>query len=141
MTVQEPHPIKLEQLFFTRSVVIAVPSHEAVPGSVLAAPENDLDARKAEGREGFYTASMRTLINPSMDTSLPYSIDMECVAFFAVDGTLSDADALRGVTITAHSVLYGAIREATAWLTGRQAYGTLMLGLSVLRPKAPEVKT
>ncbi|MFZ3160606.1 MAG: hypothetical protein WBI05_11840 [Rhodoferax sp.] len=35
---------------------------------------------------------------------------------------------------TAHNVLYGAIREAVSWLTARQPYGAVMLGLSVLQP-------
>ena len=61
---------------------------------------------------------------------------------FPVDFTfqLTEEEALRGVTITAHSVLYGAIRETVAWLTGRQVYGSLLLGLSVLRNKKQEAK-
>jgi hypothetical protein len=34
-------------------------------------------------------------------------------------------------------VVYGAIREAVLWLTGRQPYGPLSLGLSVLKPQEP----
>jgi hypothetical protein len=63
---------------------------------------------------------------------------MECVGMFIVDETLPPEEAVRGVTITAHSVLYGAIREAVSWITGRQPYGQLMLGLSVLRPKTQD---
>jgi hypothetical protein len=59
---------------------------------------------------------------------------MECVAFFNVDDTLNEEEAKRGVTITGNSVLYGAIRESVAWLTGRQPYGGLLLGLTVLKP-------
>ena len=78
-------------------------------------------------------ASMVTM-QPNKDS--PYSIDIECLAIWHADASLSETDAHRGITITAHSVLFGAIRETIAWLTGRQPYGPLMIGLSVLRPKA-----
>ncbi len=93
---------------------------------------------RIEGQPGRYSASMRTTINPSMEPSSPYFVDMECVAVLTVDDTLTPEDAVRGATITAHSVLYGAIREAVAWLTSRQPYGTLVLGLSVLKSAKDE---
>lgn len=135
---QPSHPITLEQVFFTRSSVISVPGHQPVSGLITSAPENAIEVKKTEGTTGHYAASMRTVINQSYDKAYPYAIDMECVGVFFADNTLSETEALRGVTITAHSVLYGAIREATAWLTGRQPYGTLMLGLSILKGKPPE---
>ncbi|MEN9419419.1 MAG: hypothetical protein RI988_3039 [Pseudomonadota bacterium] len=79
---------------------------------------------------------MRTVINPSMEKTAPYSVEMVCTAILHADDTLTEEDASRGILITAHSVLYGAIRETVAWLTGRQPYGPLVLGLSVLRPPA-----
>lgn len=139
MTDQPPnHPISIEQVFFTKCSVIAVPGHQPVTGSINSAPENAIDVKKTEGATAHYAASMRTVINPTSDKAYPYTIDIECVGTFLVDDTLSESEALRGVTITAHNVLYGAIRETTAWLTGRQPYGTLMLGLSILRGKPPE---
>jgi hypothetical protein len=69
---------------------------------------------------------------------------MECIGDFEADAGLSDEEAERGVLITANSVLYGAIREAVSWLTGRQAFGSITLGLSVLRAEVPfnsKVKT
>lgn len=42
--------------------------------------------------------------------------------------------------ITAHSVLYGAIREAVSWITGRHPYGQISLGLSILS-SPPEERT
>jgi hypothetical protein len=69
-----------------------------------------------------------------MDKQYPYSIDMECVGIFNADDTLTANEKLNGVTLTAHNVLYGSIREAVAWLTARQPYGPVMLGLSVLQP-------
>ncbi|MFM2276239.1 MAG: hypothetical protein RL211_2111 [Pseudomonadota bacterium] len=113
---------------------MAIQSH--MPGEVLvsASPENNIQVGKVDGQKGQYNASMRTVVNPSMDASSPYHIDMECIGVFLADDTLSEEEALRGVTITAHSVLYGAIRESVLWLTSRQPFGPLMLGLSVLRP-------
>ena len=138
MTDQKPHPITLEQLFFTRSLVIAVPGHQPNGTLVSVAPQNAIEVGKIEGSTGRYTATMKTLVNQSFDKASPYAIDMECVAVLIADDTLTEEEARRGVMITGHSVLYGAIREATAWLTGRQPYGQLMMGLSVLRGKPPE---
>ncbi len=77
---------------------------------------------------------MRSVINQEASPDSPYSIDMECVAQLDTDGSLSAEEELQGVTINAHSVCYGAIRETVAWLTARQPFGPLLLGLSVLRP-------
>jgi hypothetical protein len=96
--------------------------------------------RKDPSREGGYVAIMRTVINPDKEKTGPYSVEMICMATLAADGSLDEAEAQRGVTITAHSVLYGAIREAVAWTTGRQPYGQLSLGLSVLRSKPTEAQ-
>ncbi|MEI8325177.1 MAG: hypothetical protein WCH44_07375 [Betaproteobacteria bacterium] len=136
MTTEQPHPITLQTVLFVRSTVVAIQSH--VPSETLlsASPENNIAVNKVEGQSGIYNASMRTVINAAMDASSPYFIDMECVAVLVADDTLSEEEALRGVTITAHSVLYGAIRESVAWLTSRQPFGSLMLGLSVLKPAA-----
>lgn len=134
MSEQKPHPISLGNLFFTRSVVIAVPEHVMTPGTIVAGPENKIVVNKVEGAERIYLGTMRTVMNLAADKSYPYSVDMECIVELTVDDTLNDDDAYRGAYITAHSVLYGAIREAVAWITGRQVYGPLMLGLSVLQP-------
>ena len=134
------HPITLVRAFFVRSSVISVPGYVAQEGVAIPGPENTIEVRKVGegGRE--FEGIMRTTLNPSLDKAFPYSIDMECVAHLTVDETLSDEEATRGVYVTAHSVLYGAIREAVAWITGRHPYGQFMLGLSVLRsaPKPPE---
>ncbi len=135
---QPSHPISLDRVFFTRSVVIAIPEHKAGEGIITMTPTNDLDISPLdEGGSGLYMATMRSVMNAENDPIAPYKIDMECVGIFTVDDTLNAEDALRGVTITAHSVLYGAIREAVSWITGRQPYGPLSLGLSVLRSAAP----
>jgi len=129
------HPISLEQVFFTRTVVIAIPDHERGESTTMGAPENTIDVTAMQDSPRRYLATMRTVLNQAADPQFPYSIDMECLGIFAADETLSVEDALRGVTITAHSVLYGAIRESVSWITGRHPYGPVSLGLSILRPQ------
>lgn len=143
---QEPsHPITLQQVMFVRSIVIAVPEHEPDQQGLRLreGPTNNINVSPIEGKPGQFTVSMRTVLNPEMKKEEPYFIDMECMAVLTADDTLTPEEALRGVTITGHSVVYGAIRESILWLTGRQPYGPLSLGLSVLRsqnsdePSAP----
>lgn len=136
MTTEKPHPISLEQVLFVRSSVIAIAGHKPNGEIAHAQPENNIDVAPIEGQPGRYNASMRTIVNPHSEVTSPYFIDIECIAILSADDTLTQDDALRGVTITAHSVLYGAIREAVSWLTSRQPFGTLTLGLSILRPAA-----
>ena len=135
MTNLAPHPIELEQVIFTRVSVIAIAGHIYKENAECAAPENDIQVSKMEDADGRYQVVMTTTVNKEGNKESPYSIDIECLAILHADATLSEADAHRGITITGHSVLFGAIRETIAWLTSRQPYGPLMLGLSVLRPK------
>jgi preprotein translocase subunit SecB len=104
------------------------------------APENALNMIPVEGQEGRYQVNMTSKFNIKGETAYPYIIDMECIGVFSADTKLSKEEAMRGVMITAHGVLYGAIREAVAWITGRQPFGQIMLGLSVLRPTQQERK-
>lgn len=131
------HPVSLEQIVFTRTVVVSVPGHTPTPDTIGAAPENQINVAKVEGFDRKFQVSMRCLLNKEGATTEPYVIDMEAFATLNVDASLSDDDAHRGVLITGHSVLYGAIREAVAWITGRHPYGQLMLGLSVLPTASP----
>jgi preprotein translocase subunit SecB len=137
MNTSAPHPITLHQVFFVRSVVVANPAHTPGNTSAVPAPVNTLDVRKVPGQDTSYQAHMRCTLHADEDPSAPYTIDMECIGDFEADAGLSDEEAERGVLITANSVLYGAIREAVSWLTGRQVFGPVTLGLSVLSPAAP----
>ena len=141
MTNSKPHPITLDKVFFTRSVVIAIPEHMPVPDVVVQGPVNNINVVKLEGEPGRYNAQMRAVMNPTAEKSSPYSIDMECIAELRADDTLTEEEAMRAINITAHSVLYGAIREAVVWITSRQPYGPLMLGLSILQTSVPPEST
>lgn len=134
--MSEKHPIRLDTVMFTKCMVTAVPGYEPAEGDAPPGPrpENDIQVRRdVERGAGWYEATMRTVINPSMEKTAPYGVEMICTAVLHADDTLAEDEATRGIFITAHSVLYGAIRETVAWLTGRQPYGALVLGLSVLR--------
>jgi preprotein translocase subunit SecB len=131
-------PVNLSQVYFTRTVVIANQNH--VPDNTrqtTLAPNNAINVQKVEDSENEYVVSMRTIFNPENDPASGYSIDMECVALFNVT-TITGDEALRAVTIVGHGVVYGAIREAVLWITGRHPFGQLSLGISVLEP--PEKK-
>ena len=135
----DKHPIQLEQVIFTRSVVIAVTDHQpSDTAQKTIGPENSINVAAIDGQKGQYQVSMGSKLNINGDIAYPYIIDMECIGVFSVDTQLSKEETMRGLTITGHSVLYGAIREAVAWITGRQPFGQLMLGLSVLRPVQQE---
>lgn len=137
------YPIEIKNVFFTRSIVIAIPDHIPDGTQILKiSPVNNIDIKKVEGHEDQYTVSMHTLFNQDSEASAPYMIDIECIAVFKVDTTISEEERIKRLTITGHSVVYGAIREAVAWITSRQPYGPLNLGLSILAPIAnPTEKT
>lgn len=130
----KPHPVVLENVYFTRSIVVAIPEYKPDDGMLADSPANAIDIATIDADAGRYVATMRTTMNQEGGPSAPYLIDMECIGTFVVDKALPQEEAHRAVMITAHSVLYGAIREAVAWLTGRQPHGQVMLGLSILKP-------
>jgi hypothetical protein len=140
MEQQIPHPIVLEKVFFTKSIVIAIPTHEPSSETIPAVPENSIDLLVTD-EPGRYLVTMRSVLNQDGSDAAPYKIEMECLGMFFADQSLSPEEAPRAVLITAHGVLYGAIREAVAWITGRQPHGQLMLGLSILQPKSPDKPT
>ena len=133
-TENDSHPIWLEKLVFTKCVVEAMPNHIPEEGSTSVPPVNNIEVKPDPENPRHWLAIMRTVVNAERDPASPYFVDMECAAMLVSDDTLDEKTARRGVLITAHSVLYGAIRESVSWITGRQPYGSLMLGLSVLRP-------
>jgi len=132
-------PVDLKQVYFTRSIVVALPAH--VPKDKLSvnfSPVNTINVQYVEGSDNDYVFVMQTVMNADKDPSDPYMIDMECVALLHVNPDLSKDEAMKAVTITGHSVVYGAIREAISWITGRNPYGPISLGLSILKPQEPK---
>lgn len=135
------HPISLEQVVFTKVNIAAVRDYVKVEGAIAPGPVNTINVDPIPDLPGKYQAVMRTVVEAKGRTDTPYDIDVECIGILSADNSLSADKALRGVMITAHSVLYGAIRETVSWLTSRQPHGLLMLGLSVLGSADPEPKT
>lgn len=129
------YPIALKEVLFTKVVVQAIPGHEPPEDGIVLSPENSITVNQEPDKPHHFLASMTTIINKEKLTSSPYFIEIECIASLETNGTLSAEEELRGVYINAHSVCYGAIRETVAWLTARQPYGPLALGLSVLRTR------
>ncbi len=133
----DSHPISLENLLFTKCIVEAVSGYSS-GGQESPPPSNNIEVKPFPDRQNVWVATMRTVVNSEKDKQYPYHVDMECMAIIHSDESLDDATSKRGVLITAHSVLYGAIRETVAWLTGRQPYGPLLLGLSILQTHKPK---
>ncbi len=131
----KPHPINLLEIFFTKSNVESIPGfpldHEK---EITEKPINNIFVEKIENDPGKYFTRMTSVLNPEKLDTCPYHIEMECIGFFSADPSLPEDEAKKGITITAHNVLYGAIREAVLWLTGRQPFGTFTYGLSILKP-------
>lgn len=140
-----PFPLQLEQIIFTHVEVVAIPEH--VPPTdqktpLLPGPQNQLDVQASVNDPKQWSATMTTVLNPEKTTDFPYSLHLECTALFRVlDETLTPPETHRGVTITGHNVLFGAIRETVAWVTSRQPYGPFIFGLSVLVPMSPDSQT
>lgn len=135
----ENYPVSLEQLVFTRSIVLSVEGYDPTVGTTAPPPNNNIGIQKIDESGRKYQVSMRCLLNENGEKNCPYIIDIECHAILSVNDTLSEEKANEGVTVIGHSVCYGAIRETVAWLTGRQVFGQLMLGLSILGGKPPEL--
>lgn len=130
-------PIRLEKVFFTRQVVVAVPNYVAPAekdGSGLLVPINSITIAPVPDRPKTYAVVMHTIFNEEKNPSGPYFLDMECHAIFVGNEDAPDEEIQKAAAITGHSVVFGAIREAVYWMTGRQPYGPMSLGLSILRP-------
>lgn len=136
----EEHPISLENLVFTKCCVEAISGHDPEQVKESVAPANDIEIKPHPEQPRAWIAIMRTVVNAEKDAKSPYFVNMECMAILHTDESLDEKTAKRGVLITGHSVLYGAIRETVAWLTGRQPFGPLLLGLSVLQSNQPQSK-
>lgn len=131
-------PITLERVLFTRASVLAMRGFNPTEPVPPLLPVNKLDVQALQETPVRFLVTMQTVLNPDHDTSFPYALDMECLAVFVADESQSTEEAKKAATITGHHVTYGAIRETVSWLTGRQPYGTYILGLSVLTPSAPD---
>jgi preprotein translocase subunit SecB len=140
---QAQFPLQLIQVVFTKCHVEAIQTHDpnANPGQTRNAAQNVIKIEKVEGKTHEYVFIMHTKFNPERDAFDPYFVDIECFAVFSVVPDLSEEETHKALTITGHSVVYGAIRESISWITARQPFGPLALGLSILIPKPKEASS
>ena len=132
--------IQLKQVLFTRMEVVSLPQHNLDDKNGLKfGPKNHVKVEYNED-ERTYICGMNTILNEDKDPADPYYINMECLVLFEAHPELPKDEALKAVTVTGHSVAYGAIREAVSWMTSRQPFGPLALGLSWLTPTAKDEK-
>lgn len=130
-------PITVDRYFFTRFCVESNPNlvqseHQGVKANV----DSKLQISKAPNSPDVYVAEQQVKIDANSDTSIPYSIDVECIGFFKVeDSSLGEEERNRGVTILAHTVLYASVRDAVLAATARQPWGPFSIGISVLGPR------
>jgi hypothetical protein len=132
------YPISLDKIFFTKMHVEAIAEFKGLDKNKLThTPENKLHVSTLDESGRKFSVSMSTTFNKEKDSKDPYCIEIECIGIFSADTTLTLTEAIRHIQITAHSVLYGAIRESVLWITGRQPYGPFQLGLSILQAPPP----
>lgn len=136
----KPHPISLVEIYFTKSIVESIPDYPIGSDKEISEkPINNIEVMQIETEPGKFFSRMTSVFNAEKSNEAPYYIEMECIGFFTADLSLPENEAKKGVYITAHSVLYGAIREAVLWLTGRQPFGSFTYGLSILRPSPQNI--
>jgi hypothetical protein len=135
-------PLQLKNVLFTRIHIEAIPEHAQVglldpnKAGLKYLPDNNIHVDVSPEHKDV-VVQMSTLLNPERDPVDPYFVDIECIAQFSYSD-IDENEARQGATITGHNVVYGAIRETVAWITGRQPYGSIMLGLSILKkPESP----
>lgn len=138
-------PLELVSVNFTKTIVEAIPNYEPSNESTIQmAPKNTITAQALPKQESDVNAidrrvfHMKTVMNPEKLATSPYFIEIECFAIFKVVSDIPELEITKALTITGHSVVYGAIREAVSWLTGRHVNGGLFLGLSILTPQSKE---
>lgn len=128
-------PITVDRYFFTRFCVESNPAlAQSENQRVVASVDSKLQINMVPNSPGIYVAEQQVKIDANSDTSIPYSIDVECIGFFKVeDQSLGEEERKRGVTILAHTVLYASVRDAVLAATARQPWGPFSIGISVLK--------
>lgn len=130
----QPFPISIDRYFFTRFSVISNPDHTPdESGLINAQVESSLNINQQESG-GIYIAEQRVKLIADGNSSLPYSLDIECIGFFKVEPSLEDGKRLQMVAAVAHSVLFASARDAVLAATARQPWGAFSIGLAILQP-------
>jgi preprotein translocase subunit SecB len=137
------YPVALGQVLFTKTFIESISTFNDNSEAIIGiTPSNGITVQK-DSDSNQYVATMSCVLNEEKTDKSPYFIDVQCIGTFIVNKELikDEDEAKRAVTIIAHNVLYGAIRETVAYITSRQAFGTFTLGLSVLTQPEKKVLT
>lgn len=137
----QPLPISVDRYFFTRFCVESNPDLvQSENQRIEAKVDSELKVNKVPGSTDVYVAEQHVKIDANSNTSIPYSIDVECMGFFKVeDSSLGEEDSQRGVTMLAHTILYASVRDAVLAATARQPWGPFSIGVSILGPRKDAV--
>lgn len=127
-------PISVDRYFFTRFCVESNPDLiQSENQRIEAKVHSELKVNKVPSSANVYVAEQQVKIDANSNTSIPYSIDIECIGFFKVeDSSLGEEDCQRGVTLLAHTILYASVRDAVLAATARQPWGPFSIGVSIL---------
>lgn len=127
-------PFDLIKYFFTKLHIESVPKHSIEDSleQVDILPTNDVSVLAVPEKKDVYMVQMKCVYNPERLAEAPYFMDIEAVAFFQVKEKVEEAELRKGILIVGHQILYGAIREAVAFNTSRQAFDQFTLGISML---------
>ncbi len=130
-------PIELQSVIFTNITVLAIPNHTQNEEARKTNREiiNNIGLESLNPDTHEWAVSMTSQFNLEKLSDEPYMIDVAAIATFKLlDINLPEAEVIKALTITGHSILYGAIRESVLWVTSRSIYGPFTLGISVLKP-------
>jgi preprotein translocase subunit SecB len=135
----QPFPVSIDRYFFTRFCVVSNPDHTPEEnGLINAQVESSLNISQPNEGGNIYIAEQRVKLTTDGNSSLPYSLDIECIGFLKVDPSLEEEKRQHIVTVVAHSILFAAVRDAVLTATARQPWGPFSIGLAVLQPlKSP----
>lgn len=100
-------------------------------------PDSKIDLRRLNSDDHpKFVAIQKIKLDCQQNPFLPYSFDVECVGMFEWVGPLkSEEEMVAGVTVVAHSVLYGASREMILSTSSRGPHGGFILSIAILRDK------
>lgn len=137
-----PLQVSIVRYFFTKFCVVSNPDHaQNGIGFVNDPIESSLDVQQTEKGGNIYIAQQRIKLDATNNPSLPYSLDVECIGIFKVEPALEEKQRVPMIMTLAHNVLYPSIREAVLIATGRQPWGPLSIGVSILQGSSEETVT
>lgn len=128
-------PLQLERRVFTRVSVVASPG-EAKANKANITTNVKCQQHIQERRKWMVTLSVKYGATQKSEPT-PYEADVEIVGFFAVVESYPDEKAETLVKVNGPSVLYGAVREIIASITGRGPHPRVDLPTVIFLEEVP----